>query len=276
MKRVDRSNNAINHHKRRKLAVRPAQPHYTKGSSILIVGDGDFSFSKALLSICECGQRLIATSFDDEKAVFEKYANAKSCIQYIKTHGAYVLHRVDATQLDQTLWRVNGLTKLFDYVIFNFPHTGQQRVHLNRNLLRDFFQSARTILTPLGEVHITLKNRPPYSNWQIEKFARDSHYLLKARQKFDSRLYPGYQHRTTDPLAKFFETELCTTYIFIVNRVKFPMKSVPSAQLSANLNKCATVESDHGTSLALETSDLDYQMTLWKPWHHPSNFHTTT
>lgn len=32
---------------------------------------------------------------------------------------------------------------LFDRVVFNFPHTGVQRVHLNRNLIRDFFASTR-------------------------------------------------------------------------------------------------------------------------------------
>lgn len=32
---------------------------------------------------------------------------------------------------------------LFDRVVFNFPHTGKQRTHLNRNLIRDFFASTK-------------------------------------------------------------------------------------------------------------------------------------
>lgn len=32
---------------------------------------------------------------------------------------------------------------LFDRVVFNFPHTGTQRIHLNRNLVRDFFASTK-------------------------------------------------------------------------------------------------------------------------------------
>lgn len=214
-----------------------------------------------------CGQRLTATSFDDEKSVVKKYANAERCIQYITSHGAKVFHGVDATRLDQTLPRIDGLPHCFDYIIFNFPHTGQQRVHLNRNLVRDFFHSARPVLTPMGEIHMALKDRPPYSNWNIEEYARHHHYLLKARQKFDPQHYPGYRHRTTDPLAKNFETELCIKYVFIVNRQKFPTKTVPTAPPSAIYAKNLITESESDLSLSPGASTTHTLVPLWKPWH---------
>lgn len=69
------------------------------------------------------------------------------------------MHAVDATRLEETLLGsgggqavgdgsgdgVGGGKKrvLFDRVVFNFPHTGKQRTHLNRNLIRDFFASTK-------------------------------------------------------------------------------------------------------------------------------------
>lgn len=35
----------------------------------------------------------------------------------------------------------------FDRIMFNFPHSGEQRVHINRALLRDFFLSCRPHLS---------------------------------------------------------------------------------------------------------------------------------
>ncbi len=46
-----------------------------------------------------------------------------------------MLHGVDATKLEK-----NFPAQKFERIIFNFPHTGEQRVHLNRALLHDFFQ----------------------------------------------------------------------------------------------------------------------------------------
>lgn len=70
-----------------------------------------------------------------------------------------VVHSVDATRLEETLLGSGGdgaragagakegkekkKRILFDRVVFNFPHTGKQRTHLNRNLIRDFFASTK-------------------------------------------------------------------------------------------------------------------------------------
>lgn len=62
---------------------------------------------------------------------------------------------MDATRLEETLLGSGGdggggegegegkKRVLFDRVVFNFPHTGKQRTHLNRNLIRDFFASTK-------------------------------------------------------------------------------------------------------------------------------------
>ncbi|KAJ0398071.1 hypothetical protein ATCC90586_009646 [Pythium insidiosum] len=205
---------------------------YALADPTLVLGDGDFSFSRGLATHRGGGRNLVATSFDSERTVKSKYSNAAECIQAVVQAGGHVLHDVDATRLHAMPRRLpNGARTPahFQYIVFNFPHTGQQRVHLNRVLLRDFFESARSRLLQRGEAHVTLKNRPPYSNWQVEDQAKAAGFVLKERRRFEAKHFPGYEHRTTDPQAKAFEAELCTTYVFIVNRSKFPF--VPASAL---------------------------------------------
>ncbi|OQR99416.1 hypothetical protein THRCLA_06527 [Thraustotheca clavata] len=199
---------------------------YTAKDVILVLGDGDFTFSKGLVEHRGSGINLIATSFDSSTAVRDKYKNAYTCINAIRQAKAHVLHDIDATKLDQLVHN-DAVPALFDYIIFNFPHSGEQRVHINRVLLLDFFGSARSKLKFRGEVHISLKNKPPYSNWNVEDQAKASGFVLKERRPFRSKLFPGYNHRTTDPDAKKFEADQCTTYVFIVDRSRYP---VPTEQ----------------------------------------------
>ncbi|TYZ59191.1 hypothetical protein PybrP1_007124 [[Pythium] brassicae (nom. inval.)] len=193
-----------------------ARSLYTATDRILVLGDGG-----------DTGDGLLATSLDSEAAVRSKYANAAQCLRDFRALRGRVLHGVDATKLHELPARLPDGARVpaqFSRIVFNFPHSGQQRVHVNRALLRDFFESARARLEERGEAHVTLKTRPPYSNWHVEKQAAAAGFVLKERRKFDIALFPGYHHRTTDPLAKAFEPELCVTYVFVVNRSKYPFE----------------------------------------------------
>jgi hypothetical protein len=199
---------------------------YAPEAAVLVLGDGDFSFSRGLAKHRGTGRGLLATSFDSESKVRSKYPNAQECIAAVQSAHGLVLHDVDATKLLQLPAQVKtgaGLKQVpdfFQYVVFNFPHSGQQRVHINRALLRDFFESARDRLALHGEAHVSLKTKPPYSNWFIEDQAAAAGFVLKERRKFNIKLFPGYKHRTTDPQAKKFEPDLCVTYVFVVNRAE--------------------------------------------------------
>lgn len=199
---------------------------YAPEDAVLVLGDGDFSFSRGLVKHRGTGRGVLATSFDSENEVRSKYSNAQECIEAVQSAHGLVLHDVDATkllELPRQLKTGTGMKPIpdfFQYIVFNFPHSGQQRVHINRALLLDFFESARDRLSVHGEVHVTLKTRPPYSNWFIEDQAKNAGFVMKDRRRFDIRLFPGYRHRTTDPQAKKFEPDLCVTYVFVVNRSK--------------------------------------------------------
>jgi Domain of unknown function (DUF2431) len=56
--------------------------------------------------------------------------NAEAC----EAAGAAVMHSVDATSLLPVCARGP-----FERIVFNFPHTGSQRVHANRAMLQAFF-----------------------------------------------------------------------------------------------------------------------------------------
>lgn len=228
---------------------------YAADDTVLVLGDGDFSFSRGLVKHRSTGQGVIATSFDSESQVRRKYPNAQECIAAVRSAHGLVLHDVDATKLFELPQKVKTGTGLktipdfFQYIVFNFPHSGQQRVHINRALLLNFFESARDRLTVRGEAHVTLKTRPPYSNWFIEDQAKIAGFVMKERRQFDIKLFPGYRHRTTDPQAKKFEAHLCVTYVFVVNRSKYHFQRSRAA-LNAASAEIAAAEASEQHDLA--------------------------
>ncbi|CAI5741924.1 unnamed protein product [Peronospora destructor] len=223
---------------------------YAPEDAVLVLGGGDFSFSRGLIKHRGTGRGVFATSFDSENEVRSKYLNAQECIAAVRSARGSVLHDVDATkllELPRQLKTGTGMKTIpdfFQYIIFNFPHSGQQRVHINRALLLNFFESARNRLSVHGEAHVTLKTRPPYSNWFIEDQAKDAGFVMKDRRRFDVRLFPGYRHRTTDPQAKIFEPNLCVTYVFVVNRSKYPFQKSRAALNAASAEIAATQASE--------------------------------
>ncbi|CAH0517761.1 unnamed protein product [Peronospora belbahrii] len=228
---------------------------YAPEDTVLVLGDGDFSFSRSLVKHRGTGRGVFATSFDSEKEVGNKYSNAPECMAAVKSAQGLVLHDVDATKLLELPRQVKTgmgmkmIPDFFQYIVFNFPHSGQQRVHINRALLLNFFESARNRLLLHGEAHVTLKTRPPYSNWFIEDQAKDAGFVMKDRRRFDIRLFPGYRHRTTDPRAKTFEPDLCVTYVFVVNRSKYPFQQSRAA-LNAASAKTAAIQASEWNDLA--------------------------
>jgi len=167
---------------------------YYASQRVLVVGDGDFSFSRGLCQQRGTGRLIVATSYDTRDQVLRKYASAAASLKALVAQGAEIRHGVDATRLREQRFSAWGR---FDRVIFNFPHTGEQRVHSNRELLRRFFASACGSLAPSGEVHITLTMGPPYTRWGVVGLAEESGWRLRREQLFDPSAFPGYRHCTT-------------------------------------------------------------------------------
>lgn len=147
-------------------AKEPVIP-YTPSSRILLVGEGDFSFSVSLLTHhlsstitisddaedaeIEVGEdgvynggdvegnssgglSLIATSYDTETTLLEKYPQSAANVTLLRERGATVLHGVDTTNFEKMPKALRKRRGGFDVVGFMFPHVGGLSTDVGRQV----------------------------------------------------------------------------------------------------------------------------------------------
>ncbi|GAA6043450.1 hypothetical protein JCM8097_002864 [Rhodosporidiobolus ruineniae] len=154
---------------RRKKGTQP----FRRGERVLLVGEGNFSFSHSLLlptsvaSASSSGSSppqplitpslLLCTAYDSEKVAREKYPDLDAHVSALRSAGATVLFGVDATKLEENK-EVREFAKLgkvknrpagkkgkevagvyegeggYDKIVFNFPHVGQGITDQARNV----------------------------------------------------------------------------------------------------------------------------------------------
>ncbi|KNC76546.1 hypothetical protein SARC_10959, partial [Sphaeroforma arctica JP610] len=180
---------------------------YNVNDEILLVGEGNCSFSRALVEKFEVGDKITCTTYDTYDVLKTKYGDeVDGFIQQLIDSNARVQHGIDATKLHEAkkLARSGEETAVFDTIVFNFPHTGagikntERNILANQEMLTNFFESAYKVLSEKGEIHLTIKLGEPYSQWRVAKLAeRATDLYLKNSQPFDCTLYPGYEHRRT-------------------------------------------------------------------------------
>ncbi|KAK1619892.1 hypothetical protein QYE76_025409 [Lolium multiflorum] len=200
--------------------------HYSSAQSILIVGDGDFSFSLALATAFGSGQNLVATSLDSYGALTSKYGKAESNVTELKRLGATVLHGVDAKKMKL---HPHLEMRQFDRIVFNFPHAGftgrEDHLHViiaHKELVRGFFANARHLLRPYGETHISHKTGFPYDAWDIAQLAYESSLIMVWKVDFSKKDYPGYNQKRGDGAAcdQPFALGPCCTFMFCIGDVE--------------------------------------------------------
>lgn len=183
----------------------------TLGSNILILGDGNLTFSLSLSRIFP-DKYIIATVYEEESEWRKKYADYNAdVLDKIKDEckNTKVVFKVDALDFE----KVSKNTKFTD-IIFNFPHYGgKTNLRKCRLLLRKIFESvARTLRASeprSSRFHVTFApgqsgieatdliytDVPPKHNkdsWQPLELASEFGMVATSVERFDSYKFPEY------------------------------------------------------------------------------------
>lgn len=176
---------------------------FSSTDKLLLLGEGNFSFSCCLFKQMEKKfgfsdfSNVYATCYQDELSM-----SASRNVSFLKSKGAEIFLGVDATKLELT-HEISSLK--FNKIIFNFPHVGgKMKIHLNRELLRNFFISSSNMLQPGGQVVVTLcsgqggtgfeiVSRRWDDTWQITEQAAHGSFVLSEIEHFPELEFEGYQ-----------------------------------------------------------------------------------
>ena len=163
---------------------------------ILSVGSGDGSQQQAIVN--EGHTKVLTTFYDSKANVLKKYPHAGGILQELEEKSCWSpIYKVDATQL-----HTYAIGK-FDLVIFTFPHTGvsnndKDNARSNQELIRGFLKSAQQILSPGGQIQITLEVGEHYDKWKIASLLEANGTLkYQGSHSLDKSSFPGYVHRLT-------------------------------------------------------------------------------
>ncbi|KAK4594494.1 hypothetical protein RGQ29_018252 [Quercus rubra] len=194
--------------------------NYSSDHQILLVGEGDFSFSLSLAHSFGSASNILASSLDPYDVLMENYEDAKWNLANLENLGASLLHGVDATKLKRhsdLRWRK------FDRIIFNFPHAGYHGneahtrvIKMHRNLVHGFFSSARGMLRADGEIHVNHKTTAPFCHWNRRELALKNWLVLIGCVDFKKEDYLGYNNKRGDGSRcdESFPLGECSTFEF--------------------------------------------------------------
>ncbi|XP_007020390.2 PREDICTED: uncharacterized protein At4g26485 [Theobroma cacao] len=191
---------------------------YCSSHVMLLVGEGDFSFSACLAIAFGSARNMVATSLDSRGFLFRNYKKAMSNIHELRIRGCTVLHGVDATEMANH-YALRCIK--FDRVIYNFPHAGfctdepgesQKRRH--QLLIRLFFDNAKEMIDEDGEIHVAHKTNGFFLGWNLRGLASAAGLRLIQEVPFNFTDYPGYRTKYGFGGDRNFNSHPSKTYIF--------------------------------------------------------------
>eukprot|EP00754_Rhynchopus_humris_P013994 Rhum_TRINITY_DN14357_c33_g1::Rhum_TRINITY_DN14357_c33_g1_i1::g.84289::m.84289 len=181
--------------------------HIEGKASILICGDGNFSFSQAIARLQKHGEhdllaRLVGreagpfdlhcTSFDTRTQLLSKYPECAQILDNLAAMSACAVsveHGVNAWELP-----AHFPGRLFDVVLWNHPHLGTENFNLHRFLLSHFMHSAEKVLRPGGSIVLSVLSGQA-SRWCVQECGERLGLVCVEKTLFVPSNYPGYETR---------------------------------------------------------------------------------
>ncbi|KAG8385981.1 hypothetical protein BUALT_Bualt03G0101600 [Buddleja alternifolia] len=199
--------------------------HYNSRHGILVVGDGDFSFSASLAVAFGCASHMIATSLDSKEFLRENYHKFMSNFKQLSSRGCKVMHGIDATTM-ATHELLGHVT--FDRIIYNFPFAGffkelsrKAQICRHRRLVSLFMKNAKEMLSENGEIHISHKINDFHNEWKLEDVAFSHMLRLIEAVDFNHLDYPGYNTKCGFGGDNNFNCYPSKTYKFGLKMVRY-------------------------------------------------------
>ncbi|KAI9115525.1 hypothetical protein K1719_013194 [Acacia pycnantha] len=231
---------------------------YSSKHKILLVGEGDFSFSLCLAKAFGSASNMVATSLDSKGTLTRKYSRALDNLNELENLGCTILHKVDARTMSKHAFLKD---KLFDRIVFNFPHAGflfselsSRGIELHRDLVRGFMKSSREMVSEDGEIHVTHKTTHPFSEWKIEEIAKEVGLFLVKEVPFYKWDYEGYCNKkgSGSKCNKTFIVGECSTFKFM--KKKDPPST--SQESSAAPLSCSSMTSTSNLTQSLSRCQI--------------------
>lgn len=162
---------------------------------VLLVGEGNLSFTRSLLNFSRINRANITTTTFEQGSGLT--AEAQENALYLKRNGVSVLHGVNARKLSATF----GGAK-FKTIVFQFPNMGKRGSSEGHNpnyiLVRDFLKSAAKYIPQNGRVLISAVDSPHYQGaFQFDLAAKRAGYLPPLVYAFDPKRFKRYDHTMT-------------------------------------------------------------------------------
>ncbi len=135
---------------------------------ILVLGDGNFSFSHSLVQQLETFRNgnpdlhpnVVSTSFDSRTNLIRKYPEAEHKLRDLQNKDRIswisIFHNIDATRIRDSFNKQHHDCGAFDDVVFNFPHLGFENVRVHNCLLAHIMESSKSVLKCNGTITIAL------------------------------------------------------------------------------------------------------------------------